>query len=334
MNAVASRNIKFVSHSRPGRPRRRRPDHGASRLRLCRPRVQQRHHDRRRARSEAPEGRRLHRLPARHARLSPADPRRPAAGGQRAERLDHAGIPEREGLFRRLAGGQAEGSSEPVHRRHPGLRHLQAREAGRDRLHAGRRPRTAPHLVHGRPLRLCLHPLRRFHRPHPRGHRHVRPAQARGRRPLVASRHVARAAARRRPGATGKRYALHHALVAGNLAYAAWRDGGLTVLDVADPTQAEAAVPSQHRPAVRRRHALAAAAAGSQSARPRATSRPPPTAARGCATSGCSTSASPAIRSASRPSRSPPRRTTAPRAAASARTTCTRTGPARSRARA
>lgn len=35
----------------------------------------------------------------------------------------------------------------------------------------------------------------------------------------------------------GKRYALHHALVAGNLAYGAWRDGGLTVLDVADPTK-------------------------------------------------------------------------------------------------
>ena len=35
----------------------------------------------------------------------------------------------------------------------------------------------------------------------------------------------------------GKRYALHHALVAGNLAYGAWRDGGLTVIDVADPTK-------------------------------------------------------------------------------------------------
>jgi hypothetical protein len=32
----------------------------------------------------------------------------------------------------------------------------------------------------------------------------------------------------------GKRYALHHALVTGNLAYGAWRDGGLTVLDIAD----------------------------------------------------------------------------------------------------
>ena len=36
---------------------------------------------------------------------------------------------------------------------------------------------------------------------------------------------------------SGRRYALHHALVAGNLAYGAWRDGGLTVLDVADPTK-------------------------------------------------------------------------------------------------
>jgi hypothetical protein len=36
---------------------------------------------------------------------------------------------------------------------------------------------------------------------------------------------------------TGKRYALHHGLLAGTLVYAAWRDGGLTVLDVADPTQ-------------------------------------------------------------------------------------------------
>ena len=33
----------------------------------------------------------------------------------------------------------------------------------------------------------------------------------------------------------GKRYALHHALVAGNLAFGAWRDGGLSVVDVADP---------------------------------------------------------------------------------------------------
>jgi hypothetical protein len=34
--------------------------------------------------------------------------------------------------------------------------------------------------------------------------------------------------------AAGKRYALHHALVDGDIAYGAWRDGGLTVIDLAD----------------------------------------------------------------------------------------------------
>jgi hypothetical protein len=33
----------------------------------------------------------------------------------------------------------------------------------------------------------------------------------------------------------GKRFALHHALVAGDLAYAAWRDGGFTILNIAEP---------------------------------------------------------------------------------------------------
>ncbi len=32
----------------------------------------------------------------------------------------------------------------------------------------------------------------------------------------------------------GRRYALHHALVEGDTAYACWRDGGLTILDIAD----------------------------------------------------------------------------------------------------
>ena len=34
----------------------------------------------------------------------------------------------------------------------------------------------------------------------------------------------------------GKRCALHHAIIAGNLAYGAWRDAGLTVHDMSDPT--------------------------------------------------------------------------------------------------
>jgi hypothetical protein len=36
----------------------------------------------------------------------------------------------------------------------------------------------------------------------------------------------------------GKRWAAHHAIVAGNLAYGAWRDGGLTVHDISDPAHA------------------------------------------------------------------------------------------------
>ena len=32
----------------------------------------------------------------------------------------------------------------------------------------------------------------------------------------------------------GKRYALHHAIIAGDTAYGSWRDGGLTLLDVKD----------------------------------------------------------------------------------------------------
>ena len=36
---------------------------------------------------------------------------------------------------------------------------------------------------------------------------------------------------------SGKRYALHHVITAGDLAYGAWRDGGLTVHDVGDPTK-------------------------------------------------------------------------------------------------
>ena len=51
---------------------------------------------------------------------------------------------------------------------------------------------------------------------------------------------AARHEARGRRGAArpkGKRCALHHTIIAGNLAYGAWRDGGLTVHDISDPAQ-------------------------------------------------------------------------------------------------
>ncbi len=34
----------------------------------------------------------------------------------------------------------------------------------------------------------------------------------------------------------GIRYAMHHCVVADNLAYASWRDGGMTVIDISEPT--------------------------------------------------------------------------------------------------
>jgi hypothetical protein len=37
----------------------------------------------------------------------------------------------------------------------------------------------------------------------------------------------------------GKRYAAHHSIVAGNIAYGAWRDGGLSLHDVTDPANAK-----------------------------------------------------------------------------------------------
>lgn len=39
------------------------------------------------------------------------------------------------------------------------------------------------------------------------------------------------------PGWTNQRVALHHMIVAGNRGYAAWRDGGFTILDLTDPTR-------------------------------------------------------------------------------------------------
>ncbi len=38
------------------------------------------------------------------------------------------------------------------------------------------------------------------------------------------------------PASFGKRAALHHMIAAGNLGYAAWRDGGYTIHDLSDPT--------------------------------------------------------------------------------------------------
>ena len=44
-----------------------------------------------------------------------------------------------------------------------------------------------------------------------------------------------RAGGEEKPASFGKRTALHHLISAGNIGYAAWRDGGFTIHDIADP---------------------------------------------------------------------------------------------------
>ena len=44
-----------------------------------------------------------------------------------------------------------------------------------------------------------------------------------------------RAGGEEKPGSFGKRTALHHLISAGNIGYAAWRDGGFTIHDLSDP---------------------------------------------------------------------------------------------------
>ena len=63
-----------------------------------------------------------------------------------------------------------------------------------------------------------------------------------------------------------RRYGLHHAIVHGDTAYAAWRDAGMVVLDVADRAQAETDRAQELVAAVRRRHAQLLAVARPRSA--------------------------------------------------------------------
>ena len=61
------------------------------------------------------------------------------------------------------------------------LRHLKTRRAAPDRLHAGRRRRHPPRLVHRRPLGLCLRAARRVYRLHLHDPRHERTRRSRAR---------------------------------------------------------------------------------------------------------------------------------------------------------
>ena len=64
-----------------------------------------------------------------------------------------------------------------------------------------------------------------------------------------------------RPPTWKGRWALHHAVVQDDIAYASWRDGGLTILDVKDPAEPAPDRASELVPSVWRRHAQRLAAA-------------------------------------------------------------------------
>jgi hypothetical protein len=169
-----------------------RAGHGPTRTCLYRTRVFQRHKHPGRARPPAPEGRRFHRLSARHTRLSFAGSRRSAAHGQRSERMEHEGVCRRHGLFQHVARREAQGTAEPFHLGFARLRHFQTEQANRDRLHAGRGPWPSTHLVHRRPLRLCVDPFLRLQRSHTGRRRLDRSAQAAGGRQVLDPRNVDR----------------------------------------------------------------------------------------------------------------------------------------------
>ncbi len=75
-----------------------------------------------------------------------------------------------------------------------------------------------------------------------------------------------RAAGETPPASFGKRTALHHLISAGNIGYAAWRDGGYTTHDLSDPLNPKLLSASQPLAAVRRRRAYAAAVARQEAA--------------------------------------------------------------------
>ena len=203
--------------------------------------------------------------------------------------------------------------------------------AARDRVPLHPRHRAQPALVCRRPLRLHFRPFRRVHRPYPRHRRHAGADEARDRRPFWLP-GMNRAAGETPSWPKGKRVALHHMITAGNLGYAAWRDGGFTILDIGDVDEAASAVAHQFHSALSGRHAHAAAASR---ARPRARARREQRRALrqghqlylggGCARGGES--------GADRDAADAARTRISARSAISGRTTCTRTGPARSRAR-
>ena len=107
-----------------------------------------------------------------------------------------------------------------------GVRHFEARPAAPDRPVLDRGPRVPPHVVRRRQLLLCLGLAGWVQRPHLHDRRRVRSNP----KPFEVSRWWLpgqwSAGGEKPTWAKGDRVALHHAIVAKDIAYGSWRDGG------------------------------------------------------------------------------------------------------------
>ena len=181
-----ARNMRLIGHSRSGRPPRRHPGHGSERLCLCRPSVQPGFLNPRRARPEE------------HPKLAGLRPgaaqylERPSAGRtttccwSSTARMSSPTLPSptRRATTRpRPAPRSAPPRPRSARDWDAGLAVYDISKAGQPaphRLHAGL-GRHSPHLVHRRPLGLCLGAARRLHRLHLHDGRHVRSRPTRAR---------------------------------------------------------------------------------------------------------------------------------------------------------
>ena len=141
-----------------------------------------------------------------------------------------------------------------------------------------------------------------------------------------------RAGGETKPASFGKRTALHHLISAGNIGYAAWRDGGFTIHDLSDPANPKLLSHRNYAPPF---------GGGAHTPLPlpgrklwcSPTRRPRRIAPTGLPTPGSSTCASRRTRCRSPRCRRRAKRIFAPKAPNSGRTICMRTGQARSKAK-
>ena len=192
--------------------------------------------------------------------------------------------------------------------------------------------RHQPAVVDGRALRLCLGAFRRLHRSHPVHRRPQRDHKARDRLEMVAARHEPR---RRRAVERAEGQALRAASHDRRRQSAAMAPGATAASPfTTSPTRTaqsccRTSTGRRPSPAARiRRCRCRGASSRSWPTRPT-----PRTAPKGCSRPSCSMCARRKIRCRSRRCRRRATATIAPRPARSARTICTRTGRARSRAR-